>query len=215
MSSSANPPIQDMGKQDTGNQNVCVLLVDDDHDVLGANARFLRVNDLNVVVADQASTAIERLKAEPIDVVVTDLRMPNCDGIEFAHEVRDITPLLPIVFLSGFATVPEIVEAMKLGAVDFLEKPVEPDHLLGKIKSVSTSFRSEIALQRQALNISETTVSLRKRVRAYEKYVIESCLLQHNGRISCVLEALDINRRTLNEKMNRLGIARNPNQDAG
>ena len=210
MSSSANPPIQDMG-----NQNVCVLLVDDDHDVLGANARYLRVNDLNVVVADQASTAIERLKAEPIDVVVTDLRMPNCDGIEFAHEVRDITPLLPIVFLSGFATVPEIVEAMKLGAVDFLEKPVEPDHLLGKIKSVSTSFRSEIALQRQALNISETTVSLRKRVRAYEKYVIESCLLQHNGRISCVLEALDINRRTLNEKMNRLGIARNPNQDAG
>ena len=210
MSSSANPPIQDMG-----NQNVCVLLVDDDHDVLGANARYLRVNDLNVVVADQASTAIERLKAEPIDVVVTDLRMPNCDGIEFAQKVRDITPLLPIVFLSGFATVPEIVEAMKLGAVDFLEKPVEPDHLLGKIKSVSTSFRSEIALQRQALNISETTVSLRKRVRAYEKYVIESCLLQHNGRISCVLEALDINRRTLNEKMNRLGIARNPNQDAG
>ena len=198
-----------------GNQNVCVLLVDDDHDVLGANARYLRVNDLNVVVADQASTAIERLKAEPIDVVVTDLRMPNCDGIEFAHEVRDITPLLPIVFLSGFATVPEIVEAMKLGAVDFLEKPVEPDHLLGKIKSVSTSFRSEIALQRQALNISETTVSLRKRVRAYEKYVIESCLLQHNGRISCVLEALDINRRTLNEKMNRLGIARIPNQDVG
>ena len=38
-----------MGKQDTGNQNVCVLLVDDDHDVLGANARYLRVNDLNVV----------------------------------------------------------------------------------------------------------------------------------------------------------------------
>ena len=215
MSSPVNPPNQDMGKQDTGNQNVCVLLVDDDHDVLGANARYLRVNDLNVVVADQASTAIERLKAEPIDVVVTDLRMPNCDGIEFAQKVRDITPLLPIVFLSGFATVPEIVEAMKLGAVDFLEKPVEPDHLLGKIKSVSTSFRSEIALQRQALNISETTVSLRKRVRAYEKYVIESCLLQHNGRISCVLEALDINRRTLNEKMNRLGIARNPNQDAG
>ncbi len=215
MSSPVNPPNQDMGKQDTGNQNVCVLLVDDDHDVLGANARYLRVNDLNVVVADQASTAIERLKAEPIDVVVTDLRMPNCDGIEFAQKVRDITPLLPIVFLSGFATVPEIVEAMKLGAVDFLEKPVEPDHLLGKIKSVSTSFRSEIAVQRQALNISETTVSLRKRVRAYEKYVIESCLLQHNGRISCVLEALDINRRTLNEKMNRLGIARNPNQDAG
>lgn len=224
MASPANPENQDStnqdssyqtsGSQTSGSQNVCVLLVDDDHDVLGANARYLRVSDLTVVVADQASTAIERLKTDPIDIVVTDLRMPGCDGIEFAREVREITPLLPIVFLSGFATVPEIVEAMKLGAVDFLEKPVEPDHLLGKILSVSNGFRSEIALQRQALNISDTTVPLRKRVRAYEKYVIESCLLQHNGRISSVLEALDINRRTLNEKMNRLGIVRNPNQDA-
>ncbi len=195
---------------DAANKKVCVLLVDDDHDVLGANARYLRLNDLTVVVADQAGTAIERLRADPVDIVVTDLRMPDCDGIEFARQVREITPLLPIVFFSGFATVPEIVEAMKLGAVDFLEKPVEPDHLLGKIRSVSASFRSAIALQRQALDISDTTVPLRKRVRAYEKYVIESCLLQHNGRISCVLETLDINRRTLNEKMNRLGIVRNP-----
>lgn len=195
---------------DGRNQEICVLLVDDDHDVLGANARYLRLNDLAVVVADQPSTAIERLKNDSVDIVVTDLRMPQCDGIEFARQVREITPLLPIVFLSGYATVPEIVEAMKLGAVDFLEKPVEPEHLLGKIRSISTGFRSAIALQRQALDISDTTVSLRKRVRAYEKYVIESCLLQHNGRISCVLEALDINRRTLNEKMSRLGIVRNP-----
>jgi DNA-binding NtrC family response regulator len=190
--------------------NICVLLVDDDHDVLGANARYLRVNDLSVIVADKANAALERLKAEPIDIIITDLRMPECDGIEFAREVRQITPLLPIIFFSGYASVPEIVEAMKLGAVDFLEKPVEPEQLLGKIKSVTTGFRSAIALQRQALDISDTTVSLRKRVRAYEKYVIESCLLQHNGRISCVLEALDINRRTLNEKMTRLGIVRNP-----
>ena len=207
MTSTAN---NDTCVGDTGMPNICVLLVDDDHDVLGANARYLRVNDLSVIVADKASAALERLKAEPIDIIITDLRMPECDGIEFAREVRQITPLLPIIFFSGYASVPEIVEAMKLGAVDFLEKPVEPEQLLGKIKSVTTGFRSAIALQRQALDISDTTVSLRKRVRAYEKYVIESCLLQHNGRISCVLEALDINRRTLNEKMTRLGIVRNP-----
>ena len=207
MTSTAN---NDTCAGDTGMANICVLLVDDDHDVLGANARYLRVNDLSVIVADKASAALERLKAEPIDIIITDLRMPECDGIEFAREVRQITPLLPIIFFSGYASVPEIVEAMKLGAVDFLEKPVEPEQLLGKIKSVTTGFRSAIALQRQALDISDTTVSLRKRVRAYEKYVIESCLPQHNGRISCVLEALDINRRTLNEKMTRLGIVRNP-----
>jgi DNA-binding NtrC family response regulator len=210
-SGNADPGNAGAGKAGTDNADtICVLLVDDDHDVLGANARYLRVNDLSVIVADNAGAALKRLQAEPVDIIVTDLRMPERDGLVFAREVREITPLLPIVFFSGYATVPEIVEAMKLGAVDFLEKAVEPEQLLNKIKSVTTGFRSEIALQRQALDISDTTVSLRRRVRAYEKYVIESCLLQHNGRISCVLEALDINRRTLNEKMTRLGIVRHP-----
>lgn len=191
-------------------RQVTILLVDDDHDVLGANSLYLRTNGLNVVVADHAGSATARLTTQPVDIIVTDLRMPDCDGLEFARQAREISPLLPIIFFSGFATVPEIVEAMKIGAVDFLEKPVEPQHLLDKINTVATGFRSAIAQQRQALDISDNTASLRRRVRAYEKYVIESCLHQHDGRISCVLEALQINRRTLNEKMTRLGIVRNP-----
>jgi len=54
-----------------------VLLVDDDHDVLGANSRFLRLNDFQVVVADRAARALDVLHNEPVDLVVTDLRMPE------------------------------------------------------------------------------------------------------------------------------------------
>ena len=53
-----------------------VLLVDDDHDVLGANSRFLRLNNIDVVVAESAATALLRLSEHPIEVIVTDLRMP-------------------------------------------------------------------------------------------------------------------------------------------
>jgi DNA-binding NtrC family response regulator len=187
-----------------------ILLVDDDHDVLAAHARYLRVNGIDVVIADRASTALERLAAESIDVIVTDLRMPEVDGLAFARQAREIRPLVPMLFFSGFATVPDIVEAMKLGAVDFLEKPVEPGQLLSAIQQITHSFREAVALQRHALDISDNSASLKQRVLAYEKYVIESCLLQHEGRISCVLEALQINRRTLNEKMTRLGISRLP-----
>ena len=185
-----------------------ILLVDDDHDVLAAHARFLRVNGFDVVVADRAGSALERLAAESIDIIVTDLRMPDEDGLAFARQAREIRPLIPMLFFSGFATVPDIVEAMKLGAVDFLEKPVEPEQLLSVIERIALSFRGAVALQRQALDISDSSVSLRQRVLAYEKYVIESCLLQHDGRISCVLEALQINRRTLNDKMIKMGISR-------
>lgn len=185
-----------------------VLLVDDDHDVLAAHARYLRVNDVEVVVADRASSALERLSGEAIDIVVTDLRMPEADGLDFARQARAIKPLVPMLFISGFAQVVDIVEAMKLGAVDFLEKPVDPEQLLAALQRIADSYRGAVALQRQALDISDSSVSLRKRVLAYEKYVIESCLRQHDGRISCVLEALQINRRTLNDKMAKLGIRR-------
>lgn len=193
---------------DTTEWRTRVLLLDDDHDVLAAHARFLRVNELEVTLADRASVALQRLSDVPIDIIVTDLRMPDCDGLEFARHAREIKPLVPMLFFSGFATVPDIVAAMKLGAVDFLEKPVEPAQLLTAVDTIVAGFRSAIALQRQALDISDPSVSLRQRVLAYEKYVIESCLLQHDGRISCVLEALQINRRTLNDKMTKMGISR-------
>jgi len=186
----------------------CLLLIDDDHDVLGANARYLRLNHYRVIVADRADAALERLKEEIIDVVVTDLRMPGTDGIAFAREARLLKPLLPILFFSGYASVPDVVQAMKLGAVDFLEKPVEPETLLFKLAEVQVTHRDAVALQRDAFDIADTGVPFRQRVLAYEKYLIESCFLQHDGRVACVLEALKINRRTLNEKMTRLGIQR-------
>lgn len=188
--------------------SLTVLLVDDDHDVLGANARFLRVHDINVLVADSADSALLRLAESTVDIIVTDLRMPECDGVEFARRVRERVPLIPIVFLSGFARVPDVVAAMKLGAVDFLEKPVEPETLLATLFHIHHQWRGAISLQRNAFDISDDAVPFRQRVLAYEKYLIESSFRQCHGQVACVLKSLRINRRTLNEKMTRLGIDR-------
>lgn len=188
--------------------SMCVLLVDDDLDVLAANARFLRLSGYTVIVADAAGSAVDRLKAETVDVVVTDLRMPGCDGLAFAREARTVNPLIPIVFFSGYANIADVVAAMKLGAVDFLEKPVEPEQLLQTLASIQRLREGSVGLQRSVFDIADESFSFRQRVLAYEKYLIESSLLQHEGRIGCVLRALNINRRTLNHKMARLGIVR-------
>lgn len=185
-----------------------VLLVDDDHDVLAANARFLRVNEMDVIVAESVSTALERLSENEIDVIVTDLRMPNMNGLDFAQLARESRPLIPIVFFSGFAEVPDVVAAMKLGAVEFLEKPVDPDELLSVIRGVRRSHYGSLANQRQIFDGLDQGYSLKMRVLAYEKYIIESSLLQHDGHITGVLNSLQINRRTLNDKMSKLGIKR-------
>lgn len=185
-----------------------ILLVDDDLDVLAANARFLRVNEMEVTLADSVSTALQRLSENDIDVIVTDLRMPNTNGLEFARQARETRPLIPIVFFSGFAQVPDVVSAMKLGAVEFLEKPVDPDELLSVLRSVRQTHYGSLVNQRQVFDGCDQGHPLKMRVLAYEKYLIETSLLQHDGHITSVLNSLQINRRTLNDKMYKLGIKR-------
>jgi len=197
-----------MNDSDIKAESLRVLLVDDDLDFLAANSRFLRLNGYTVDVANNADAGLQRLEQEPIEVVLTDLRMPDKDGLQFAREARMRQPLTPILFFSGFARVPDVVEAMKLGAVDFLEKPVEPDELLRRLVEVRDLYRGAVALQRVAFDFSDSEAPFKQRVLAYEKYLIEAAFRQYNGRVADVLMALKLNRRTLNEKMSRLGIVR-------
>jgi DNA-binding NtrC family response regulator len=189
----------------------CVLLVDDDHDVLGANARYLRIEGFEVVVANSAAVAFERLQEHTIDAVITDLIMPTTPGLAFAQKLRFSHPLLPIVFFSGHASVPDVVNAMRLGAVDFLEKPIDPEVLLKTLTDLRDRYERAAVVERTAFvpdEISAGTVSFRTRVLAYEKFIIEASLEEHEGSVAKVIDALKINRRTLNEKMVRLGIRR-------
>lgn len=140
-----------------------VLLVDDDLDVLGANSRFLRAHDFEVLVADSADAAYTRLAEHAINVIVTDLRMPGCSGLEFAAQVRESRPLIPVVFFSGYAQLSDVVAAMKLGAVEFLEKPVEPDELLQVLHRLQRSYQGRLASPRQAFEGLDQEYSLKMR----------------------------------------------------
>lgn len=183
-----------------------VLILDDDIDVLAANARFLRVSGYNVLVSNTAAAALEQLQENSIDAVVTDLKMPVMDGLEFAQEARMRKPLMPILFFSAYASVADVVSAMKLGAVDFLEKPVDPELLLARLHDICGSYQAGPIQTRIAFD--DTDTPFRQRVLAYEKYLIETSFQKNSGRVAMVLDELKINRRTLNEKMTRLGIKR-------
>jgi len=185
-----------------------LLLVDDDHDVLAANARFLRLQGIQVVLADSAVSALQRLESEGVDAIVTDLCMPDRSGLEFAADARIQRPLVPIVFFSGLASVADVVAAMRLGAVDFLEKPVEPQDMLTTVLTLRDRYEGVINNQRLSFDLADESVPFRYRVLAYEKLLIEQSLSTHDGHVGAVIEQLQINRRTLNDKMRRLGIVR-------
>lgn len=185
-----------------------ILLVDDDHDVLGAYARFLRLNQLQVTVADRPERALNVLGDEPLDLLITDLRMPSMSGLDFAKAVRTQDPLLPILFISGYAKITDVVDAMRLGAIDVLEKPVEPATLLERVDAIITPHQRTAAMQRIAFRLDDLDVPYKARVQAYERYLIEHTLAACDGQVSAVLRKLQINRRTLNDKMFKLGLSR-------
>jgi len=87
-----------------------------------------------VTTAESGAAALEKIRARDFDTVVLDLAMPGMDGIETLRRIKAEDPDVQVILLTGHGTVPSGVEAMKLGAIDFLQKPATFDELLEKIK---------------------------------------------------------------------------------
>ncbi len=114
-----------------------VLLVDDEEEFVRALARRLRTRGLDVEISGDGESAVEKVKQSDFDVVVLDLAMPGIDGLETLKRLREVNEDLQVVLLTGHGSIKSGVEAIKGGAVDFLEKPAEFSELLAKIKEAS------------------------------------------------------------------------------
>lgn len=112
-----------------------VLVVDDEKEFVEALAQRLELRDFEVLTAFSGEDALTRLKDKEADVVILDVKMPGRDGIEVLREIKKSKPLLEVIMLTGYATVPTAIEGMKLGAFDFLMKPTETEDLITKIQN--------------------------------------------------------------------------------
>jgi two-component system, NtrC family, nitrogen regulation response regulator NtrX len=107
-----------------------LLIVDDDPNTLASLARAFRLAGHEATVCDNANRAIELVKSQPFDLMMSDVVMPGKDGITLLEELRGLGSTLPVVMISGQANIEMAVRATRLGALDFLEKPLSTDKLL-------------------------------------------------------------------------------------
>jgi len=114
--------------------SVKVLLIDDDQDFLAILAERLMIRDMDVTTAASAVEAFALVESQPYDAIILDLQMPEMDGLQALERFKAINPELQVILLTGHATVAKGVHAMKLGAADVLEKPVDIRVLTEKIK---------------------------------------------------------------------------------
>jgi two-component system nitrogen regulation response regulator NtrX len=120
-----------------------LLIVDDDQNTLASLARAFRLAGHEATVCDNAARALELVKSQPFDVMMSDVVMPGKDGLALLEDLRGLGIALPVVMISGQANIEMAVRATRLGAVDFLEKPLSTDKLLLTLDNVLKLKRLE------------------------------------------------------------------------
>jgi len=113
-----------------------VLVVDDEPSVCDACHEALAIEGYMVDTALSGEKALEALSAGRYDVILLDLKMPGMSGLEALDKLKKIAPKADVVMMTGYATVESAVEAMKLGAIDYIKKPFTNKELTGKILQV-------------------------------------------------------------------------------
>ncbi|MBT3387145.1 MAG: response regulator [Desulfobacula sp.] len=115
-----------------------VLLVDDEKEFLEIMSERMTARGMEVTTAQSADQALAIIAKKSFDAIVMDFQMPGMDGMEALKTIKSKRPELQIILLTGYATVEKTVEAMKVGATDFLEKPADIEALSDKIKKAKT-----------------------------------------------------------------------------
>lgn len=120
-----------------------LLIVDDDANTLASLSRAFRLAGHEATVCDNAGRALELIKSQRFDLVLSDVVMPGKDGLSLLEDIKTQNPALPVVMISGQANIEMAVRATRLGAVDFLEKPLSTERLLLTIDNVMRLKRLE------------------------------------------------------------------------
>ena len=203
-----------------------VYFVDDDRGMIHSSVQWLTLSGLKVQAIVDPKALLRTIKPNSPCIVVSDIKMPDLDGMSLMQHLHAKDKNLPVILITGHGDIPLAVEAIKKGAFEFLTKPFSPEKLLETIKSAqkvrithleslnSSNARSlekggqsNKPKEQEKLMSGEVT-PLNTLVDDYEKTVIEASLKKHGGDIALVLEDLNLPRRTLNAKMKKYNISR-------
>jgi len=142
-----------------------VLVVDDEAHLRQTLARILHQLGCEVTTAADGGEALQRLEAAPYDLMYLDIRLPGIDGLQVLRQVHDRYPQLAVVLLTAHASIQSAVEAVRLGATDYLIKPITPEALIAHTRTILT----EQAIQRRRRELQEQIDVLQTELKALDQ----------------------------------------------
>jgi DNA-binding NtrC family response regulator len=166
------------------------LVIDDEQIVLDSVSALLTDEGFEVDVSLHGRQGLDWAIERNYDVVLTDIRMPDIGGMKVLRDVKRINPTLPVIMITGYASVESAVQAMKLGAAEYIEKPFEPEQLLD---AVSRALGISKEAEEQGLIHREEVAKVLDRAESDDDFFMK--LLQHS------VDALDEYDLTKAEKL--------------
>ncbi len=124
----------------TSHTKFSLLFIDDEQSILSFLQRIFFEDDYSIYIARSGTEALLVMKKTRIDAVLVDLKMPGMNGFEVLKKIKNTFPGTMVIMLTGYAGVREAVEAMKLGAVDFFEKPFSPEELHARVRQLHETW---------------------------------------------------------------------------
>jgi len=148
----------------------CILIVDDEPSVRLNYRVTLETEGLEVREASSGSAALRELAGKDFDLAILDMRMPEMDGLELLESMRERDIQTPVVIITAYGDIPHAVRAMKLGAIDFLEKPLTPEILRSSVGAIlrrhakpaphpvsEETFDTHVQAAKQLINLRQFT----------------------------------------------------------
>ncbi|MGB7270574.1 MAG: sigma-54 dependent transcriptional regulator [Albidovulum sp.] len=143
-----------------------VAIVDDEQDMRQSISQWLALSGFDTETFPSAEDALKSIGADYPGVIVSDIKMPGMDGMAFLKRLMSVDSGLPVIMITGHGDVPMAVEAMRVGAFDFLEKPFNPDRMTELAKRASQSRRMTLDNRALRKELSDGTVLMKKLIGA-------------------------------------------------
>jgi len=181
--------------------DLVVFVIDDDEDIRSALTRSLGIRGYTVETFGSAQAFLDAYTPDFLGCIILDQGMPGMTGLELQQVLVQKGQALPIIFITGHAGVPESVQAMKAGALDFLEKPFRPEVLVDRIEAAFETLTRTSNARQKAVAAKERLDTLTTR-----EYEIVSLMVsdQANTTSKEIARTLDISPRTVDHHRARI-----------
>lgn len=135
-----------------------IFFVDDAPAVRKSVAKTLKWSECKITCFANAADCLEKLRAQSCDLLITDVKMPGMDGIELVRHAKSIAPWLPVLVITGYGDIPMAVRAVKAGAADFIEKPLQRESFLESVQAALRQGALKDLVRGRALSKKELTI---------------------------------------------------------